>query len=54
MLRPGNLRLRALGATSEDVNMKKMSNKKMMSVKDDMLKVALTLFFFFSPMRESV
>ena len=46
---PGNLRFKAFGATKEEVNMKKMSNRKMISVRDDMLNCAETLFFFFKP-----
>ncbi len=47
---PGSFRFRALGATRDEVSMKKISNKKMMSVNDDILNSALTLLRFFSAM----
>ena len=46
---PGILKFSALGETKEDVNIKNINNRKMMSVKDDILNSALTLLFFFSP-----
>ena len=46
---PGNLRFKAFGATKLEVSIKNISSKKIMSVKDDILNCALTLFLFFSP-----
>ena len=43
----GNLRFSAFGLTKVDVRMKKISNKKMMSVNEDILNSALTLFLLF-------
>ena len=40
----GSNNFRAFGLTRVEVSIKKMSNKKTMSVIDDMLKFALTLF----------
>jgi hypothetical protein len=48
--RPGNLRLRAFGDTTDEVSIKKMSNRKMMSVREDMLNSADTLERFFRAM----
>ena len=46
---PGSFKLRALGITRDDVSIKKISNRNMISVNDDMLNCALTLLFFFNP-----
>lgn len=40
----GNKSLSALGLTNVEVNIKKINNRKTMSVIEDMLKFALTLF----------
>jgi len=48
---PGSFKFRAFGATNEDVSMKKMSNRKIMSVKEDMLNFALTFVLFFSAIK---
>jgi hypothetical protein len=44
---PGSFKFRAFGATKLEVNMKKINNKKIMSVIDDMLNSAFILFLFF-------
>lgn len=49
----GNFRFSALGETREEVNMKKISSRKMMSVREDILNSALTLLLFFSPIVHS-
>ena len=46
---PGNFKFSALGMMSDEVSMKKINNRNIMSVKEDMLNCALTLFFFFKP-----
>ena len=43
------LKLIALGATRVEVNIKKINNKKIISVKEDMLNSALTFALFFRP-----
>ncbi len=45
----GNFKFKAFGLTNVEVRMKKMSNRKMMSVKEDILNSALTLFLLFNP-----
>lgn len=47
---PGNFKFSELGATKEEVSIKKISNKKMMSVSEDILNSALILLLFLSPM----
>ncbi len=47
---PGNFKLSALGATRLEVNIKKINNKKMMSVIEDILNSAFTLDLFLIPM----
>ncbi len=49
VLFPGNCSFKAFGVTKEEVNMKNISNKKIMSVREDILNVALTLFLFLIP-----
>lgn len=44
----GNLRFNAFWLTRVEVSMKKINSKKMISVKDDILNWALTLFLLFS------
>ena len=43
----GNLRFKALGLTMDEVSIKKISNKKIISVMEAMLNSALILFLFF-------
>ena len=43
---PGSCKLSALGVTMEEVSMKKISKRKMMSVKEDILNSAFGLCFF--------
>lgn len=45
----GSNNFRAFGLTKVDVSIKKMSNKKTMSVMEDMLKFGLTLFLLLIP-----
>lgn len=47
--RPGNFRFKEFGETNEEVSMKNINNKNMISVNEDMLNSALTLFRFFNP-----
>lgn len=49
LLLPGRLRFNAFGITNDEVNIKKIKSKKIMSVKDDMLNSGLTLLLFFNP-----
>ena len=44
----GKIRSNALCVTKVDVSIKKISNKKTISVMDDMLKLALILFLLFN------
>jgi hypothetical protein len=46
---PGSFRFSAFGIIKEDVNMKKINNRKIMSVNEDMLNCAFTLLFFLIP-----
>lgn len=46
----GSNNFKAFGATKVEVTMKKINNKKTMSVIEDMLNAALTLFLRFSAM----
>ena len=46
---PGNLKFKPFGDTKVEVSIKNISNKKIMSVREDMLNSALTLFLFFIP-----
>lgn len=46
---PGIFKNKEFGATKEDVNMKNMSNKNIISVNEDILNSALTLFLFLIP-----
>jgi len=45
----GKSSFKALGLTSVEVSIKKMSNRKTMSVMEDILKLALTLFLLLNP-----
>ena len=45
----GSKRFKAFGLTNVEVSIKKISNKKTMSVIDDMLKFGLTLFLDRNP-----
>ena len=44
----GNNNFKAFGLTSVEVSIKKISNKKTISVIDDIIKLALTLFLLFN------
>jgi hypothetical protein len=46
LLLPGNCKLSALGVTMDEVSIKKISKRKIMSVKEDMLNSAFGLCFF--------
>jgi len=50
LLDPGRDRFSALGVTSDDVSMKNINSRKIISVSDDILNSALTLLLFFTPM----
>ena len=50
----GSNKFNAFGLTKVDVNIKNMSNKKTMSVIEDMLKFGLTLFLDRSPIISQV
>jgi hypothetical protein len=45
----GNFKFNAFGTIIDDVNIKKINNRKIISVKEDILNSALTLLFFLSP-----
>jgi len=47
---PGSFIFKELGATKEEVNMKKISNRNMMSVSAEVLNSALTLLLLLSAM----
>lgn len=46
---PGNFKFNALGIIKDEVNIKNISNRKIMSVKEDILNCAFTLFLFLNP-----
>ena len=45
----GKSNFKALGLTSVEVSIKKISNRKTISVMEDILKLALTLFLLLNP-----
>ena len=51
---PGNFKFNELGTTKEEVNIKKINNRKIISVNDDILNSADTLLLFFKPITFSL
>jgi len=47
---PGSIKSNAFGETIDDVSMKNMNNKNIMSVKDDILKLGFTVLRFLTAM----
>jgi len=50
ILEEGNTKFKALGAINVDVSMKNINSRKIISVKEDMLKEGLILFLVLIPM----